>query len=260
MWNPCRLRRMIGISFVAALAVAMAVSCTNLPARAEGKIKIAFVGDSSADGLWGGFTRMMTRDSCMKGQFELLRLGKNGTGLTRPEKFDWVAETAHVNEKDHPDLYVSSLGLNDRQSIVIDGKVTGLQSADYGPRYRERASAMIKNATATGAGLIWVGLAAMRETAANADAITKNKLFAAAAEGAGPHVRFVDRRKFEFIGGETFSTYGALEPGGALVALRNADGMHFTPAAEEKAAAELLPQILASLRARNVPGATACQK
>ena len=266
MSEPRRTRRMTSLRFVAALRVAAALGAAlallsaPLPAAAEGKIKIAFAGDSSADGLWGGFTRIGTRDACLKEHFEFLRLGKNGTGLTRPDKFDWVAETARVAEKDKPALFVISLGLNDRQSVVIGGQVTALESAEYGARYGGRAAEMIKNATAGGAGVIWVGLAAMREAPANADALTKNKLFAAAAEAAGPAVQYVDRRKFAFIGGDTFSTYGALETGGSLVALRNADGVHFTPVAEEKAAADLLPKVFASLRERNVPGATACQK
>src|SRR5437868_2172567 len=251
MWNPRRLRRMKGLVFLAAIGGVVALLFPVAPAAAEGKIRIAIVGDSSSDVLWGGFTRIMTRDTCMKENFELLRLAKNGTGLTRPDKFDWVAETARITEKDKPALYVISLGLNDRQSVVIDGKATALESAEYGERYRGRAAEMIKNATAAGAGAFWIGLAAMREAAANADAIAKNKLFAAAAEGAGRGVQFIDRRKFEFIGGETFNTYAALESGGSLVALRNADGVHFTPAAEEKAAAELLPKILANLRERS---------
>jgi len=36
--------------------------------------------------------------------------------------------------------------------------------------------------------------------------------------------------------------------------------VHFTPAGEDIAAAELLPQILSSLRERKIPGASACQK
>ena len=240
------------------LALLGALALAAVPAAAEGKIKIAFVGDSSADGLWGGVTRLITRDACMKDQFDPpLRLAKNGTGLTRPDKFDWVAETARIAEKDKPALYVISLGLNDRQSVVIGGQVTALDSAEYGNRYRERAAAMIKAATASGAGVIWVGLAAMREAPANADALSKNKLFAAAAEGAGAH--YVDRRKFDLVGGETFNSYGP-DRSGSMIQIRQADGVHFSPAGEDMAAAELLPRILVNLRDRKIAGATACSK
>jgi uncharacterized protein len=243
---------------LAALGGALAFLCASLPARADGKIRIAFVGDSSADGLLGGITRMVTRDACLKEQFEVLRLAKNGTGLTRPDKFDWVAEVGRIAEKDRPALYVISLGLNDRQSLVVAAQVTALDSAGYGNRYRERATEMIK--AASGAGVIWVSLAAMREGPANADALTKNKLFAAAVEAAGnASVQYIDRRKFDLIGGETFNSYGP-DKSGSMVQIRQADGVHFTNPAEDMAAAELLPRILANLRDRKIPGAAACQK
>ena len=259
--RPCRTRRRKSALLLAAIGCAFALFCAALPARAlaEGKIKIAFVGDSSADGLWGGFTRIASRDSCLKDNFEALRLGKNGTGLTRPDKFDWVAEIAKIAEKDKPALFVMSLGLNDRQSVVLGGNVTALESPEYASRYGERVSGMIKGATASDAGVLWVGLAPMREAPANADALAKNKLFLAAAEAAGPGVRYIDRRKFELVGGETFNSYGP-DKNGTMIQLRAADGVHFTPAGEDIAAAELLPQILSSLRERKIPGASACQK
>jgi hypothetical protein len=224
------------------------------PVLAEGKVRIAFVGDSSADGLWGGLTRIVTRDACLKETVEVLRLAKNGTGLTRPDKFDWVAETARIAEKEKPALYVISLGLNDRQSVVVGGQVTALESAEYPNRYGGRVAEMIK---AAGAPVIWVGLAAMREAAANADALAKNKLFAAAAESTG--ATFVDRRRFALVGGETFSSYGP-DKSGSMIQIRQADGVHFTNAGEDMMAAELWPRILATLRQRNVAGANACQK
>jgi uncharacterized protein len=245
------------ICCLAALGGALALLAAPVPAAAEGKVRIAFVGDSSADGLWGGLTRIVSRDACLKENFDPLRLARNGTGLTRPDKFDWVAEIARIAEKDKPALYVISLGLNDRQSVVGGGQATALESAEYGNRYGGRVAEMIKSATASGAAVIWVGLAAMREAPANADALAKNKLFAAAAESAG--AQYVDRRKFDLVGGEAFNSYGP-DKSGAMVQLRQADGVHFTNAGEDMVAAELWPRILGLLRQRNVAGANACQK
>jgi hypothetical protein len=239
--------------FLAALG-ACALSGAPVSALAEGKVRIAFIGDSSADGLWGGLTRIVSRDACLKDQFDLLRLAKNGTGLTRPDKMDWVAETARIAEKTKPELYVISLGLNDRQSVVVGGQVTALESAEYPTRYGGRVAEMIK---AAGAPVLWVGLASMREAPANADALAKNRLFAAAAASTG--ATYVDRRQFALVGGETFSSYGP-DKSGSMIQLRQADGVHFTNAAEDMVAAELWPRILGILRQHNVAGANACQK
>ncbi|MEA2929362.1 MAG: uncharacterized protein QOG38_1790 [Hyphomicrobiales bacterium] len=244
---------MKSLALLAAFCGALAL--TAVAARAEGKVKIALVGDSSADGLWGGITRIVTRDACLKEQLEILRLAKNGTGLTRPEKMDWVAEVGRIAEKDKPALFVISLGLNDRQSIVAAGQTTALDSPQYGERYQERVADMIK--AASGAGVIWVSLAAMREAPANADALAKNKLFAAAAAATG--AQFVDRRTFNLVGGDTFNSYGP-DKSGSMIQIRQADGVHFTPAGEDMVAAELLPKILGNLRQRNVPGMATCQK
>jgi hypothetical protein len=100
----------------------------------------------------------------------------------------------------------------------------------------------------------------MREAPANADALAKNKVFAAAVASAGPNVTYIDRRQWPLIGGDTFNSYGPIENGGQMVQIRQGDGVHFTAAAEDRAAAELLPKIFASLKVRNVPGASACQK
>lgn len=241
------------------LGAAGVILClTALPATA--KIKIAFVGDSTADGMWGGVIRLVSRDSCLKDNFELLRLAKNGTGLTRADKLNWVTETAKINQAQKPELFVISLGLNDRQSVVEPGHVTAYESPNYGDHYRERVSEMIKAATADGAGVIWLTLAAMREAPADKDAVAKNKLFAAAVQSAANSaVEFIDRRKFDVVGGDTFASY-APDKSGTRINIRTADGEHFTGVGEEIAAAEVLPRILANLKARNIPGAMACQK
>src|SRR5579883_569079 len=80
------------------LSVALIAAATPAGARAEQspKIKIAFIGDSTADGLWGGMTSVTSKHKCLKGTFDLGRYAKNSTGLTRPDKYDWVAETAKI--------------------------------------------------------------------------------------------------------------------------------------------------------------------
>ena len=67
-----------------ALVMALDVVTTAAVAQ-EAKPKIAFVGDSTSDGLWGGFSALAPRNSCLKGTVDLGRFAKNSTGLTRPE-------------------------------------------------------------------------------------------------------------------------------------------------------------------------------
>jgi uncharacterized protein len=223
----------------------------------EGKTKIAFVGDSTADGLWGGMTSLIPREACLKG-FELGRFAKNSTGLTRPDKFNWVDDLKRIGESFKPQLFVMSLGLNDRQSVVEHGKVTLENSPDYPAKYKDRVTAVLKSATATGAGLLWMGLPAMRDAAPDRDAREKNTYFAAAiTEFAVPTVEFVEPWKLSGSGEDKFASFGP-DQNGKMIQIRASDGQHFTPAGDLLVAAYLWPKIVAILAKSDAKLAEVC--
>jgi hypothetical protein len=215
-------------------------------AESESKIRIAFVGDSISDGYWEGITVAVGRDACLKDQLEIGRFAKNSTGLTRPDRFDWVNELRRVAESFKPKLFVMSLGLNDVQSVVEHGQITMDNSPAYDEKYKERVTAVLKNAAGAKAGLLWVGLPAMRTPALDKDAREKNRLFeeAIAAFGA-PDIRYLEPWKLA-AGPGTFASYGP-DPNGRMVQIRASDGQHFTVAGEVATATYLLPKILAAL-------------
>ena len=163
------------------------------PNKSDPKSKIAFIGDSTGDGLWGGVSGLLPREACLKNHIELGRFAKNSTGLTRPARFNWVDEVGRIAESFKPHLFVMSLGLNDRQSVVEHGTVTLETSPDYPAKYRGRVTAVLKSVAAAKASLLWVGLPAMRDAAADRDAREKNKYFAQAiAEFGDPHIEYVE--------------------------------------------------------------------
>src|ERR1700740_558527 len=49
------------------------------------EIRIAFIGDSMSDGIWGGIVRATAKENCLK--FTFGRYGENGTGLTWTDMF-----------------------------------------------------------------------------------------------------------------------------------------------------------------------------
>ena len=171
-----------------ALAILLGAGQVQAQAQVEPKAKVAFIGDSTADGLWGGVARLVPRDSCLKGNVELGRFAKNSTGLTRPDRFNWADEIRRIGDSFKPSLFVMSLGLNDRQSVVVEGKVTLETTPEYPAKYKERVTAVLKNVGREPGALLWVGLPAMRDAAPDRDAREKNKLFAEAI------AEFGDRR------------------------------------------------------------------
>jgi hypothetical protein len=240
--EPAR-RIAVAIGIVAMLLA----SAATAPARAESKVKVGFIGDSTADGLWGGVTRLVPRDSCLKGNVELGRFGRNSTGLTRPDRFNWADEVRKIAASFKPNLFVMSLGLNDRQSVVVDGKVTLETTSEYPARYKDRITAVLTNVAATGAHLLWIGLPAMRDAAPDRDAREKNKLFAEAIRDFGNgKIQYVPPWRLNDRDDDKFASFGP-DQSGRIIQIRASDGEHFTPAGELLVAAYLLPKIIAIL-------------
>jgi hypothetical protein len=191
--------------------------------------------------------RLVPRDSCLKGNVELGRFAKNSTGLTRPDRFNWADEIRRIGDSFKPNLFVMSLGLNDRQSVVMEGKVTLETSPDYPGRYKERVTAVLKSAQATEAHLLWIGLPAMRDAAPDRDARDKNSLFAEAIREFGNRsIQYVPPWRLSDAGDDKFASFGP-DQSGKIIQIRASDGEHFTPAGELLVAAYLLPKIVATL-------------
>ncbi len=217
------------------------------------QIRIAFVGDSMADGLWQGVTRHIARNSCLKERIDTERFGRNGTGLTRLDKFHWPRELLGIGSRYRPDLVVITVGLNDRNPIYDpDGGNAQIYSKEWPETYREKISKMLKSATAMKANVLWVGIPVLRDEKPDQEAKEKNGHYAAVIGALNnPSVRYVEPWRLKREGEDTFSTYGPDEKG-ALIALRASDGTHFTPAGYDMVGSYLYPKIVESLRQRGV--------
>jgi hypothetical protein len=237
--------------FFAALMV-FAAPAQAQSAKSE-PIRIAFVGDSMADGLWQGVTRHIARNACLKSAIDTERFGKNGTGLTRLDKFNWPREVLSIGQRYKADVYVISTGLNDRNPIYDpDGKNAQIYSKEWPETYRAIVERMAKNATSMKASVIWLGIPALRDTTADKEARAKNAIYAEALKALNdPGVRYVEPWRLKPEGDDVFATYGPDEKG-SLIALRAPDGSHFTPAGYDMLGAYLYPKIVETLRQRGI--------
>ena len=260
--NFARASSALRIVTTIAIAVATTAAATQPaapPAPSASRIKVAFVGDSTGDGLWGGMTQLTLRNACLKANVELGRFAKNSTGLTRPDRLNWATEAARIADTFKPALYMMSLGLNDRQSVVENGQVTLENSPAYPAKYKERVTAVLKVVAAANTSLLWVGLPSMRAAAADRDARLKNKYFSeAVAEFGVAGIQYVEPWKLNPEAEEDkFASYGP-DINGRIVQLRQSDGEHFTPAGDLLVAVYLLPKMFASLTERGEQAA--CMK
>ena len=210
---------------------------------------VAFVGDSMADGLWGAMFRRLGKDKCLADKVKLIRKAKNGTGLTRLDQFNWVDEVGKIVEESHPDLFVGSFGINDRQGIVEKDKHTvAYPSPEFDARYTSLVVDIIHAATAKGGAMAIVGLPVMMESDANADAQAKNKIFEAAIKQAGSDkVSYIQ----PWTSGSSPDTYKPYLPNArnSMVLVRASDGIHFTRTGYDLVMDAIYPAVLSTLKA-----------
>lgn len=243
--------------FAATISLAVIAQAQNAPKQEP--VRIAFVGDSMADGLWQGVTRVIAKNACLKALIDTQRFGQNGTGLTRLDKFNWPREVLSIGKRYKADIYVVSVGLNDRNPIIDpDGRDAQYKSEAWPEVYRDKIDKLLKSATSMKASVVWLGIPSLRDAASEKEAKEKNTLYAEAIKALNdPSVRYVEPWRIKPEGDDPFATYGPGEDG-KLIALRTADGSHFTPAGYDLLGAYLFPKIVESLRQRGVDAEKLC--
>jgi hypothetical protein len=244
---------------VAALAFAsFALTPARAQAPAPAPVTLAFVGDSMADGLWGAMFRRLGKDKCLAERVKLVRKAKNGTGLTRLDQFNWVDEIGKIVEESHPDLFVGSFGINDRQGIVEkDKRGIAYPSSEFDVRYAGLVGDVIHAAMSQGASMTIIGLPVMMEDDANADALAKNKIFETAIKQAGS-----DKAAYvqPWTSGAAPEVYKPYLPNAKnnMVLVRASDGIHFTRVGYDMVMDFIYPSLMVTLKARGRDLETEC--
>jgi hypothetical protein len=218
-----------------------ATTTTTLPPRrvptAAQPLKVWLAGDS----LMGTIAESFIDKT---GGNALINAGSDfriGTGLARPDVYDWPGAIAHEVATAKPDVVILVFGANDDQDIEADGHRLSLQSTEWQQEYAKRVN-QILDETADGVRqVIWLGLPAVRRPRLNQ---TKDYINDA-VKGAlpkHPNVSYVDLGPLLDGPGNSFTTY-LTTAGGNAVTVREADGIHIT-----KAGADLVtPALLADI-------------
>src|SRR5215217_6477189 len=135
-------------------AVLLAFALSGAAPALGGPARIAFVGDSMADGIWGAFFRLTGRQDCSLDELALIRDARNGTGLARPDHFDWTAELDKIVSADAPSVVLASIGLNDRQDLIMPDRTRyRLGTEEWLAQYRLNVADFYAHASGGGAPL-----------------------------------------------------------------------------------------------------------
>jgi hypothetical protein len=190
--------------------------------------QVALVGDSM---MAVGLSAVLLRTTAADPKLHMVKAFRSGTGLARPDVFDWLTEYPAMIGSTHPDVVIVALGANDAQGYVdAAGQTLTFGSDAWVASYRARVAAFLSLLKATGRQVLWVGLPPMRSPVYDAHTAEINRITYSVVS-ASPGAAWWNPTPY--IGGAdgAFRDLGTVEtPTGhrAIAHLRAEDGIHLS--------------------------------
>ena len=181
--------------------------------------------------------------------------GRIDTGLTRPDYFNWPAELQIDLANQRPQLVVVMIGANDPQGLVTPNGSIHFGQPGWDEEYSARVSAVIAEANAAGAHVLWVGMPPMQDPGLDAALKHLNALVQAQVDrtknGGAAYLSSVPSL------GDQHHLYAAYLPdsSGAVTNVRTPDGIHLTPTGGARLASAVVAAMEVQLHIQLVPSA-----
>jgi hypothetical protein len=145
-----------------------------LPVRAGRPRVVALVGDSM---MAVGLSAMLLRETSHSHGLQLLKAFRSGTGLSRPDVFDWMREYPAMLSSAHPDLVIVAIGANDAQGYVdANGKTLAFGTDPWISSYEARVKAFMDMLETSARQIVWVGLPPMRSASFDSRMVVVNRI------------------------------------------------------------------------------------
>jgi hypothetical protein len=208
---------------------------SKLPAALAGAHTVALAGDSMmAVGLSSTVLRLAPKYKSLT----VVKAFRSGTGLARPEVFDWRTEYPAMLGGVKPDVVVVAIGANDGQGFVEDGVTYTFGSAEWQERYQQRVQAFLTMLEAGGAKVVWIGLPPMKSASFDEKIALVNRIQYAVVK-ASPGAVWFSTAGLIGDGDGKFRDFGKV--GGQTARLRQPDGIHLSDDGAELVVAKVLP-------------------
>jgi hypothetical protein len=212
---------------------------------AGGTRRVALAGDSM---MAVGLSSTLLREAPKYKDLELVKTFKSGTGLARPEVFDWQSEypamlkdamlKSALAADEKPEVVVVAIGANDGQGFIEDGVTYPFGTAGWQAIYQRRVQAFLAMLEADGATVVWIGLPPMKSDVYDAKIALVNRIDYAVVS-ASPHAVWFSSAGLLGDAKGRFQDYGQVR--GAMTRLRQADGIHLSDEGATLLSAKLLP-------------------
>ena len=231
------------IGWAVLFVLAFALSCTPGHAQEpDGRDTIVVFGDSQAQGLAGGLSRVLLADR----RYRILNRTHPGAALVHGEN-EWLLPVQRFTAREKADIAVVMFGANDRLDMRDNGVYLRFRTDDWRAAYSARTDKILTLLTNAGLKVIWCGNPIARSAIYSADMSYINDIYAEQTAKFG--ARFVPLWTAIADDQGRYAAYGK-DRSGATQRLRGDDGIHFTAAGYELIAEKLLE--LLSTSAANV--------
>jgi hypothetical protein len=172
------------------------------------------------------------------------------TGLARPDLYNWFSRVQSVAAELRPKVAVFSFGADDAHDFmagVPEGKKVGaLGSASWNTEYHRRVDGVTRELNAKGIYVVWLGLPIPDGPGFKKSFPIVNRILEAVARAHPKTATYVDTWHMLDDAHGRFAPY--LRVHGKLTLMRLPDGVHYTPAAGDLIAAQVLEQLRAVYR------------
>jgi lysophospholipase L1-like esterase len=195
-----------------------------LPPIAPGKPRVvALAGDSM---MAVGLSATLLRQAAGNKDLRVIKAFRSGTGLARPEVFNWMDEYPAMIGAEKPDVVIVAIGANDGQGFVVDGKVLPYGSEGWQKVYQDRLASYLAMVSSSGARVVWVGLPPMRIPVYNQKIAAINRI-AYTVVSQSPQATWWNPDSYVGDDSGGFREFETL-PNGQSMRLRATDGIHLS--------------------------------
>ncbi|HTL22408.1 MAG TPA: DUF459 domain-containing protein [Mycobacteriales bacterium] len=204
---------------------------------AQHPLRILTVGDSMAQAMGQSLITAAAATGVARAELDF----RFSSGLSRPDFFDWPGHLAGVLAgRDRPDALVVVFGANDAQGMETSHGVLDFGTAAWDAEYAARVAAVMRQVTAAGVRVYWVGQPVARSSSyshrmAALDAIYRAQ--AARHEG----VTYVDSWPLFTDSHGAYAAY--LPTSSGLTLMRLPDGIHLTRAGGDRLARAVMAEV-----------------
>jgi hypothetical protein len=236
--EPFRSRRAAPVSHPAPASarVAAPLPVQLVTPTAAAPLKVWLAGDSMIGEVADAFLAHVAGNRTVAASDDV----QIGTGLARPDVYDWPAAIASAVTKGQPNVVVVMFGGNDDQDMMAGSQYLVRGTPGWQAEYARRVGQVMSEVAVPGRMLVWLEMPPVARTRLEQTRQIIDGILVAEAK-AHPGVILVDSTPVVAPRG-TFTTY---LPGasGQTVQVRASDGVHLTAAG----AARVLPLILAAI-------------